>query len=64
MRKVYIISPVAALLIMAIMIFSLPSSKAVGTIHCEDCPSETCLCIQDVEGNWMLCPEVGDADEP
>jgi|APSaa5957512535_1039671.scaffolds.fasta_scaffold184995_2 hypothetical protein len=31
--------------------------------HCKDCPSETCLCIQDVDGVWMLSPEVGDASE-
>ena len=31
--------------------------------HCKDCPSETCLCIQDVDGAWMLSPEVGDTNE-
>ena len=32
----------------------------VDPVHCSDCPSAECLCIQDVDGNWMLSPEVGE----
>lgn len=28
--------------------------------HCDDCPSETCLCIQGAHGTWMISPEVGE----
>ena len=33
------------------------------SVHCLDCPSETCLCIETIDGEWVLSPEVGDAEE-
>ena len=25
--------------------------------HCQDCPSESCLCVKDQHGRWYLSPE-------
>ena len=65
MRKVYIVAPVLTLMLFGTMILFTNSSKTVEAIHCKDCPSETCLCIEGKIDNsevWMLSPEVGDAD--
>lgn len=29
-------------------------------IHCSDCPSEKCICIQGEGGVWYISPEVGE----
>ena len=53
----YIIAPLFALFIVSVMIvLSLTTEQG----HCINCPSVECLCIQDVNGNWMLSPEVGE----
>ncbi len=42
-------------------LFALLMMLATDTVdHCDNCPSSECLCIQDVDGNWMLSPEVGE----
>ena len=51
----YIGAPLTALLMLSIMVV-----MALTTDHCRGCPSTECLCIQDVDGNWMLSPEVGE----
>lgn len=28
--------------------------------HCQNCPSDECVCIKDSEGCWMIEPEVGE----
>ena len=38
-------------------------SYTQDTNHCSDCPSITCLCIQNNDGTWVLSPEVGDAED-
>ena len=51
----YVAAPLFALLMLSVMV-----TVALTTDHCSDCPSAECLCIQDVDGNWMLSPEVGE----
>lgn len=63
MRIVYIIAPVVAIILMLTMILFVTNIETPHSIHCSDCPSEKCLCIQDNGGEWMLSPEVGDVDE-
>ena len=46
-----------------VMVFALSIDWLKGVDHCEDCPSVTCLCIQNVDGSWVLSPEVGDTKE-
>jgi len=29
-------------------------------VHCVDCPSEKCICIQGADGEWYISPEVGE----
>ena len=55
MNMLYVAAPIMALLMLSMMV-----GMALTTDHCSDCPSAECLCIQDVEGNWMLSPEVGE----
>ena len=54
-NMLYVATPLLALFILAGMV-----AMALTTDHCSDCPSAECLCIQDVDGNWMLSPEVGE----
>lgn len=54
-NTLYIAAPLFALFMVLAMLILSPS-----TDHCSDCPSVECLCIQDVDGNWMLSPEVGE----
>lgn len=66
MRLVYVIAPTIALILMLVMILFVTNTETIRSEHCEDCPSETCLCIQgtvDNSSEWMLSPEVGDTDE-
>jgi hypothetical protein len=44
---------------MVAILFALLAAL-LPTDHCSDCPGVECLCIQDVDGNWMLSPEVGE----
>ncbi len=53
----YIMAPLFALLMVSVMVILSLSTKQG---HCSDCPGVECLCIQDVDGNWMLSPEVGE----
>ena len=54
----YVAGPLITLFILLMMVALSFSTESEG--HCSDCPSPECLCIQDVNGNWMLSPEVGD----
>lgn len=63
MKIVYIIAPAIAIVLMLVMILFVTNIELQNPDHCSDCPSETCLCIQGNEGEWMLSPEVGDVDE-
>ena len=51
----YVLGPLFALFLLLVQV-----TLAVTEDHCSDCPGVECLCIQDVNGNWMLSPEVGD----
>ena len=63
MRIVYIVAPAIALILMLAMLLFVTNIETPHSIHCNDCPSEKCLCIQGNGGEWMLSPEVGDVDE-
>ena len=54
-NMLYIAAPLFALLMLSVMV-----TMALTADHCSDCPSVKCLCIQDVNGKWMLSPEVGE----
>lgn len=65
LRVVYIIAPFLALVLISVMIFGTSEGDARSP-HCEDCPSETCLCIRAITTDgekWMLSPETGDEEE-
>ena len=51
----YVAAPLFALFMLLVMV-----ATALSTDHCSDCPGADCLCIQDVNGGWMLSPEVGE----
>ncbi len=55
MNIMYVAAPLFALFMLSMMVLMASSAD-----HCSDCPSEKCLCIQDVDGKWILSPEVGD----
>lgn len=55
MNMLYVAAPLFALFMLSMMIV-----LAISTDHCDDCPSVECLCIQNIDGNWMLSPEVGE----
>jgi len=54
-NMLYVAAPLFALFMLSVIV-----TIALTTDHCSDCPSAECLCIQDVDGNWMLSPEVGE----
>ena len=54
-NMLYVAAPLFLLFVFLMMI-----SMSLSTDHCSECPSVECLCIQDVDGNWMLSPEVGE----
>ena len=54
-NTLYIAAPLFALFMVLVMV-----TVSLSTNHCSNCPSVECLCIQDVDGNWMLSPEVGE----
>jgi hypothetical protein len=51
----YVAAPLFALLVLLAMV-----TMSLSTDHCSDCPGVDCLCVRDVNGNWMLSPEVGE----
>jgi hypothetical protein len=63
MRIVYVIAPSIALVLILVTMLFVTSIETPRSVHCSDCPSKTCLCIQDNTDKWMLSPEVGDVDE-
>lgn len=60
MNILYVVGPLFAIFAMLMMIALTPSTDPYDEVHCDDCPSVECQCIQDVKGNWMLSPEVGE----
>lgn len=67
MKILYIATPLLALIIMATMILFVTNMDERPPNHCQDCPSESCICIlgkrADAEKEeWMLSPEVGDTE--
>ena len=54
-NMLYVAAPLFVLFMLSVMV-----TMALTTDHCSDCPGAECLCIQDVNGNWMLSPEVGE----
>ena len=51
----YVAAPLFALFVLLTMV-----TMSLSTDHCSDCPGVDCLCVRDVNGNWMLSPEVGE----
>ena len=57
------IGDLLVVVVVVVVVLALSIDWLKGVDHCEDCPSVTCLCIQNVDGSWVLSPEVGDAEE-
>ena len=57
MKNLYFI----AVMLLAISCATYPRyASEQAKIHCADCPSEECICIQGENGLWYISPEVGE----
>jgi len=57
MKKTYL----TAVLLLAVSCVSYPKyASEKAKIHCADCPSEKCICIQGEDNAWYISPEVGE----
>ncbi len=57
MKKLYL----ATVLLFSISCGSYPKyASEQAKVHCADCPSEKCVCIQGKGGVWYISPEVGE----
>ena len=57
MKKIYLAT--VSLLVISCASYPKYASKQ-AEIHCVDCPSEKCICIQGETGEWYVGPEVGE----
>ena len=58
--NINILHVVDLILLIAAFFLLAMITTSVAVDHCDNCPGVECLCIQDVDGNWMLSPEVGE----
>ena len=57
MKKIYL----TTVSLLAISCASYPKYESKqAEIHCVECPSEKCICIQGETGEWYISPEVGE----
>tara|TARA_B100000927_G_C16057233_1_gene305634 strand:+ start:231 stop:404 length:174 start_codon:yes stop_codon:yes gene_type:complete len=57
MKKLYL----ATIFLFAVSCGAYPKyASEQAKIHCGDCPSEECVCIQGKDQVWYISPEVGE----
>ena len=57
MKKLYL---VAILLLAASCVSYSKYASEQAKVHCIECPSEECICIQGKDEVWYISPEVGE----